>query len=105
MLLTNIFEENNCNGRVALVSAPMMTSKMKGFVAKARAVNPEIGIRHCLTHREAAIAKVLPVFRRLCWMTITSQCLSSRLFRSFVPGAGLWTHLSPTSRESTMVIT
>jgi hypothetical protein len=39
------------------VCAPITTGKMRDFVAKARAVNPEIGFRHGLTHREVAIAK------------------------------------------------
>jgi hypothetical protein len=37
-----------------------MTGKVRGFVAKVREVNPEIRFDHCLIHREATVAKILP---------------------------------------------
>jgi hypothetical protein len=38
-----------------------MTGKARGFKAKVREVNPEIRFDHCFLHREAIVAKMLPV--------------------------------------------
>jgi hypothetical protein len=38
-----------------------VTGKVKGFKAKVREVNPEIRFYHCFLHREAIVAKMLPV--------------------------------------------
>jgi hypothetical protein len=38
-----------------------MTGKVKGYEAKVHEVNPEIRFDHCSLHREATVAKMLPV--------------------------------------------
>jgi hypothetical protein len=38
-----------------------MIGKVKGFKAKVRDVNPKIRFDHCFLHREAIVAKMLPV--------------------------------------------
>jgi hypothetical protein len=59
---TNRLEDKSDPGSVTFSTdgAASMTSRVKGFVAKVRKVNPNIRCDHCLIHREAVVAKSLP---------------------------------------------
>jgi hypothetical protein len=73
-----------------------VTGSVKGFVAKVREVNSDIGFHRCLLHREALVAKTLPstlkeVLDEVVKIVnfIMSKPLNSRLFqfcvRKWVP--------------------
>ena len=64
-----------------------MTGRVRGFIAKVKAQNPQIVTNHCILHREALVAKTMPpelteVLNQAVQMVnyIKSRPLKSRLF-------------------------
>jgi hypothetical protein len=57
--------ENNLSWKdcvsICTDGAASMTGKVKGFKAEVHEVKPEIRFGHCFLHREATVAKTLPV--------------------------------------------
>ena len=67
--------------------AACMTGRVRGFIAKVKAQNPQIVTNHCILHREALVAKTMPpelteVLNQAVQMVnyIKSRPLKSRLF-------------------------
>lgn len=64
--------------------AACMTGRVKGFIAKVKAQNPNIVTNHCILHREALVAKTIPpelteVLDQAVVNYIKSRPLKSRL--------------------------
>uniref|UniRef100_A0A8C5AU24 Uncharacterized protein n=1 Tax=Gadus morhua TaxID=8049 RepID=A0A8C5AU24_GADMO len=87
----NYLKENNLCWSMCVSlctdGAACMTGRVRGFIAKVKAQNPQIVTNHCILHREALVAKTMPpelteVLNQAVQMVnyIKSRPLKSRLF-------------------------